>query len=130
MGIDSPDPASLTKNLEFKDTWHVALGAQYKLIRPWLLDFGVAYDSEFQDNSARLAHAARELRVAVRHRCPEAGEHDLQLGSRAPSMPTAARSTSARRRTRRSRSAAAGISSERIGNTGILFFGANFNWKF
>ena len=50
-GIDSSNPQSLTKNLNFKDTWHVAAGAQYRLDSPWRLNFGVAYDSEFQDGS-------------------------------------------------------------------------------
>ena len=51
IGIDSSNPVGLTKNLNFKDTWHVAAGAQYQLDSPWRLNFGVAYDSEFQDSS-------------------------------------------------------------------------------
>ncbi|MGA8050135.1 MAG: outer membrane protein transport protein [Burkholderiales bacterium] len=51
LGIDSSNPVSLTQNLDFKDTWHVAAGAQYRISQPWLLNFGVAYDSGFQDNS-------------------------------------------------------------------------------
>ena len=51
VGIDSPDPSSLTKEMDFKDTWHAALGAQYQLDSRWRLDFGIAYDSEFQDNA-------------------------------------------------------------------------------
>ena len=45
------DPTSLTQNLNFKDTWHFAAGAQYRLTEPWLLNFGVAYDTGFQDSS-------------------------------------------------------------------------------
>jgi len=51
VGINSPDPTSLTTELDFKDTWHAALGAQYQLDSRWRLDFGVAFDSEFQDNA-------------------------------------------------------------------------------
>ncbi len=52
IGIDdTSNPRSLTTDLDFKDTWHVALGAQYRIDDPWTLNFGVAYDSEFQDNS-------------------------------------------------------------------------------
>ena len=52
FGIDNTgSPTSLTKNLEFKDTWHFAVGAQYRLSDPWLLNFGVAYDSKFQSGS-------------------------------------------------------------------------------
>lgn len=49
LGIDNTtNPRSLKTDLDFKDTWHFALGAQYRLSQPWLLNFGVAYDSKFQ----------------------------------------------------------------------------------
>jgi long-chain fatty acid transport protein len=52
LGVsNTADPTSLTTNLEFKDTWHFALGAQYQLSDPWLLNFGVAYDSGIQGTS-------------------------------------------------------------------------------
>ncbi len=52
LGInDSTNPTSLTTNLDFKDTWHVAAGAQYRISEPWLLNFGVAYDSGYQSSS-------------------------------------------------------------------------------
>ena len=52
LGVDNAsNPTSLTTDLDFDDTWHVALGAQYKLSEPWLLNFGIAYDSGFQDSS-------------------------------------------------------------------------------
>jgi long-chain fatty acid transport protein len=54
VSVDSSNPVSLTTDLDYKDTWHVAGGAQYRLSDPWLLNFGVAYDSKFQSgpNSA------------------------------------------------------------------------------
>jgi len=52
LGVnDVTNPTSVVTNLEFKDTWHVAVGAQYRLSEPWLLNFGIAYDSGFQDSS-------------------------------------------------------------------------------
>jgi long-chain fatty acid transport protein len=52
LGIDNTlNPTSLTTDLDFKDTWHGALGAQYRINDPWLLNFGIAYDSKFQDGS-------------------------------------------------------------------------------
>ena len=52
LGIDDTNnPTSTTKDLDFDDTWHAALGAQYRINDPWLLNFGIAYDSKFQDNS-------------------------------------------------------------------------------
>jgi long-chain fatty acid transport protein len=52
LGIDNTtNPRGVTTSLDFKDTWHVALGAQYHLNDPWTLNFGIAYDSNFQDSS-------------------------------------------------------------------------------
>jgi long-chain fatty acid transport protein len=53
FGIDNTlNPTSLTEDLDFKDTWHLAAGAQYRISAPWLLNFGIAYDSDFQDGSS------------------------------------------------------------------------------
>jgi len=50
IGIDNTlNPTGLTTAIPFKDTWHVALGAQYRVSEPWTLSFGVAYDSGFQE---------------------------------------------------------------------------------
>jgi long-chain fatty acid transport protein len=38
-------PGSLTANLNMKNTWHGALGVQYRIAKPWLLSLGFAYDS-------------------------------------------------------------------------------------
>ena len=52
IGVDdSTNPTNLTTDLDFKDTWHFALGTQYRLSDPWLLNFGISYDSKFQDSS-------------------------------------------------------------------------------
>ena len=52
VGVDSNNPIGLTTRLNFKDTWHVAGGVQYKLSDAWLLNGGIAYDSGFQDNNS------------------------------------------------------------------------------
>ena len=51
VGIESNNPVGFTTSLDFKDTWHLALGGQYKVNQPWTLNFGVAYDSGFHDSS-------------------------------------------------------------------------------
>ena len=56
LGIDdSTNPTSVTTAIPFKNTWHVAGGAQYRLSEPWLLNFGIAYDSGYQQNSAQVS---------------------------------------------------------------------------
>ena len=52
LGIDDVNnPTSVTQNLEYKDTWHVAAGAQYRYSDAWLINFGIAYDSKFQSGN-------------------------------------------------------------------------------
>jgi len=51
LSVESNDPKSTTANLDFKDTWHAALGAQYRFKPDWLLNFGMSYDSAFQKSS-------------------------------------------------------------------------------
>jgi len=47
VSLQVPDPlnGNLTTNLNMKNTWHGALGMQYRIAKPWLLSLGFAYDS-------------------------------------------------------------------------------------
>jgi len=46
LGIDdTTNPTSTTKSIDFRNTWHFAGGAQYRISDPWLLNFGMAYDT-------------------------------------------------------------------------------------
>lgn len=49
VSVDSNNPTSLTTDFDFDDTWHLALGAQYRLSPPWMLSAGIAYDSNMLD---------------------------------------------------------------------------------
>jgi long-chain fatty acid transport protein len=51
ISVDSSNPTSLTTDAPFQDTWHGAVGGQYQLSEPWLMNFGIAYDSAFQEGS-------------------------------------------------------------------------------
>jgi long-chain fatty acid transport protein len=55
IGINSSNPTSLTVNNDYNDTWHVALGAQYRpaIETPWTFTAGVAYDSSAVDDDKR-----------------------------------------------------------------------------
>jgi long-chain fatty acid transport protein len=44
---------STTINAHYKNTRHVALGAQYNLSDPWKISFGGAYDSTMVDGANR-----------------------------------------------------------------------------
>ena len=45
--------SSLTLDRNYKDTWHVAFGAHYRVADPWLLTAGIAYDSSMVDDEDR-----------------------------------------------------------------------------
>jgi len=68
---DTTNPTSLTRDLGFDDTWHLALGTQFQATPAWRIDGGVAYDSGFQDSgnvSPMLpANAAWRLGAGVRN---------------------------------------------------------------
>lgn len=50
VDVDISDTnVDLTTNLDYDDTWHAALGAQYRVSDPWLLTAGIAYDSAMID---------------------------------------------------------------------------------
>lgn len=52
LGLDDAlTSRSLTTKIPFKDTWHFAAGAQYRVNDPWLLNFGIAYDTGFQSGN-------------------------------------------------------------------------------
>lgn len=53
VALTSETPTSLTLDLNYKDTWHVAVGGQYRLYPKWLLSTGFAYDSSAVDDKDR-----------------------------------------------------------------------------
>jgi long-chain fatty acid transport protein len=130
LGIDNTaNPTSLTKDLDFKDTWHFAAGAQYRLSDPWLLNFGVAYDSKFQSgstvspilpvNDAWRFGAGVQNQVSKTFSWGVAAEYayggtlDVNLQSTSP-VPTGGR----------------GDLVGSFQDTGIFFIAFNFNWVF
>ena len=53
--INSSNPTSLTVDQHYNDTWHVALGVQYRpaIESPWMFSAGIAYDSSAVDDDKR-----------------------------------------------------------------------------
>jgi long-chain fatty acid transport protein len=129
LGVDSNNPVTLTKDLDFKDTWHVAAGAQYRLDGPWLLNMGVAYDSGFQDSSnvspALPANSAWRFGLGVQ-----------KEESKTFSWATSAEYVYGGTLDVSKRSDAPVIAGGRgdligsYGNVGMYFLAATFNWKF
>jgi long-chain fatty acid transport protein len=53
LQLDPLRPDSLTANLNLDNTWHGALGMQYRIGKPWLLSLGFAYDSSPMNETNR-----------------------------------------------------------------------------
>lgn len=64
--LSSTTTSEFTTDRNFDDTWHFALGAQYRVAPDWKLSAGVAYDSSPVSNSDRTPDAPldRQIRVA------------------------------------------------------------------
>jgi long-chain fatty acid transport protein len=67
LSVNPETTRSFNNNLNFKDTWHAAIGAQYRVSEPWLLSAGFAYDSSPSDESNRSPDMAfdRNFRYAA-----------------------------------------------------------------
>jgi long-chain fatty acid transport protein len=129
VGVDSNDPKSLTTNLDFKDTWHVAAGLQHQFTPEWLINLGVAYDSGLQSSSnispALPSNWAWRFGVGAQHQVSKTfswgfaaeyaygGTLDIDKHADAP--------------------IALGGRGDLVGsfdNAGVLFLAANLIWKF
>lgn len=53
ISINSATSPSATTSLGYNDTWHVALGTQYRPNQTWTFSTGVAYDSSMMDDGNR-----------------------------------------------------------------------------
>ena len=67
IGLRSEESRSFTQDLEYDDTWHFALGAQFRFAPDWLWSFGAAYDtSPVDSDKGRTPELAldRQIRFA------------------------------------------------------------------
>jgi len=51
--IKDQNTTRLTVDKDYDDTWHYAVGAQYRIYEPWLLSVGFAYDSSPVDDKTQ-----------------------------------------------------------------------------
>ena len=65
--INSNTTTRLTQDRNYEDTWHFALGMQYRIMDPWLLSAGVAYDESPVEDEDRTPDLPldRQIRYAA-----------------------------------------------------------------
>ena len=53
VDLDSNTPRSATLESNYRDTWHLSIGTQYRFDPKWMWSFGVGYDSSPVDDDKR-----------------------------------------------------------------------------
>lgn len=80
VGLSSFDNPSFTTNGHYQDTWHAALGLQYRLSQPWLLTTGVAYDSSPVNNKDRTVSFPEDRQIRIGLGAQYQWNNDITLG--------------------------------------------------
>src|SRR5260221_2032732 len=57
IGIETANPKSVTADLKYQDTFHLAIGTQYKPSRPLTLSAGFAFDNSMVNDTSRSVSA-------------------------------------------------------------------------
>jgi long-chain fatty acid transport protein len=66
LTLRSENDTSFTNEMGgYDDTWHFALGAQYRFDAPWLWSFGMAYDTSPLEDDVRTPDAPLDRQVRV-----------------------------------------------------------------
>ncbi|MBW2441107.1 MAG: outer membrane protein transport protein [Deltaproteobacteria bacterium] len=65
LTLESTTSTTFTKDLEYDDTWHVALGAQYRFGENWLWSVGAAYDTSPTDEDTRTPDLPLDRQIRV-----------------------------------------------------------------
>jgi len=120
--VSAGSSGTITTTSKFTDTWHAALGAQYKYSDPWLLSAGIAYDSSMVSDADRSialpVGAVWSFGAGARYQVRK--DFDVSLGYTlkwAGDMPVD-----------NNRGPLAGRVAGDYKNSALHFFGATFHW--
>jgi long-chain fatty acid transport protein len=65
LTLRSSTATKLTQDLDYDDTWHFALGAQYRLAERWLWSVGAAYDTSPTDEATRSPDLPLDRQIRI-----------------------------------------------------------------
>jgi long-chain fatty acid transport protein len=123
--VNSNNPTSLTVNNDYNDTWHVALGAQYRPVETaWTYSAGIAYDSSAVDDNKRTVTlpmgAAWRFGLGAQYAFSQAlslgASYELAWGANMP--------------VDQNRGPVAGRVAGSYNNASFNFFALNLSWKY
>jgi long-chain fatty acid transport protein len=63
VSISSTTSRSFTADRNFDDSWHFAIGLQYRIVEPWLYSLGFAYDTSVVDREDRTPDAPFDRQI-------------------------------------------------------------------
>ncbi|MEE4111365.1 MAG: OmpP1/FadL family transporter [Desulfobacteraceae bacterium] len=65
LTLRSTNARTFTQDLNYKDTWHFALGAQHRFGEKWLWSVGAAYDSSPLESDTRTPDAPLDRQIRI-----------------------------------------------------------------
>ena len=65
LTLRSSDSRTFTQDLNYDDTWHFALGSQYRFADDWLWSVGVAYDTDPSDRDTRTPDLPLDRQIRI-----------------------------------------------------------------
>lgn len=82
VGISTANGFATEANRNYEDTWHIATGIQYQLSEQWLLNTGVAYDTEMvkEENMTADLPTGDSIRWGIGGRYQYSEAIQLQVG--------------------------------------------------
>jgi long-chain fatty acid transport protein len=78
--ISAQNTTSFTQDRNYEDTWHFALGAQYRISDPWLLSAGIAYDESPVDDDDRTPDLPLDRQIRYAAGAQYEWDEDITLG--------------------------------------------------
>jgi long-chain fatty acid transport protein len=80
LTLQSTATTKFTQDLDYDDTWHFALGAQYRFADRWLWSVGTAYDSSPTDEDNRTPDLPLDRQVRIGSGIQYDWNNDVTLG--------------------------------------------------
>jgi len=81
LTLRSENATTFTKDLDYDDTWHFALGLQYRLADNWLWSVGAAYDTSPTDKDTRTPDLPLDRQIRVGTGIQYSWNEDITLGA-------------------------------------------------
>jgi long-chain fatty acid transport protein len=80
LTLQSTATTKFTQDLDYDDTWHFALGAQYRFADRWLWSVGTAYDSSPTDEDNRTPDLPLDRQIRIGSGIQYDWNNDVTLG--------------------------------------------------